>query len=784
MNPDLRLLPLAATAWAGAILAIHLPTIGQLALALAALIAVVLALRRSPLLLAAMALLAVGLSAAVQSTQFVACEGEATVAGRAQGKGLETRIGSNAPARLSLRVETVDCGSGPTPAGGTLVLLGEVDGVARDTRIVASGRMLEVERGGDAHALLLDAEIHSTTPSTGLVGIVAERREAFLDLTSRLSPQGRGLVPGMTFGDDSALSDTLDEAMKRTSLSHLTAISGSHITMLLAVVLLLTMRASQWWRAGLLLISLVALLLLVGPEPSVVRAGAMATVGAIALARGRPPQAMPALSVGIAVLMILDPWRSTSLGFALSVSASAALVLVVPRLVRRVPEKHVWRRRIVAVSSVPLVAHLACAPIIVLFSPAVSLSSVLANVLVTPVVPLATGAGMLGLLAVQWEPAAMVFLRLSEAATWWIAEVAITVSRLPWSTVPWPGGWGGALVLGALSVVALVALAGPAEPRGQHAKPRLSRVERVRRSSRNQGPHRSRTPRFRYFVSLRSLSTALWAVLFARAAIFALVAAALATTAFIAFRLDPWVVWQCDVGQGTSTLIRSGARSAIMVDVGLPDGRSQDCLTRAGIAEIDLLVITHPHADHGGNVAAILAAAPVRDVLVSPVRTPIADRIDDEFESAGIAPRIGSVGLSGESGTASWTVLWPESSVPYPDDGDGPGANDASVVLLIEVDGQRIVPLGDLEDRGQAGLAKMTRACGAPCRDVDIAVVAHHGSRTQSDELAALLSPSIALIGVGENSYGHPAPETIELYESVGAVILRTDTDGDIKVGK
>lgn len=753
MNPDLRLAPAALAAWAVAALAIHLPVAGQFAFAVAGAIGASLAVRagRVALVVAGVVTASVALSAGIHSLTIVPCEGPASVQGRVAKDGVETALGAQAPARATVRVSAVACGGDSlAPAGGTIVLLGDVGEVARDSRIEANGRMMMLGRGSDAYALLLDAELTSVAPGRGVVGAVAQRRADFLALTSQLSPQGRGLVPGMTFGDDSALTDVLDHAMKRTSLSHLTAISGSHVTMMLAVVLVLTVRASVRWRAGLLMCALVALLLLVGPEASVVRAAAMATVAAIALSRGRPPQALPALATGIMVLMILDPWRSTSLGFALSVAASGALVLVVPRAVRRVPDSRVWTRRIVALVSVPLVAQLACAPIILLFSPAVSLASVPANLLVTPVVPLATGAGMLGLLTTQWHGVSMWCVRLSESATWWIAEVAMTVSRLPGASLPWLGGWAGALILGAVSLIALAAIAGPAEPRGRHAK--------VRQPARRRG---------------------------VMGALVALVVFAVAVAGFaIALREPPWTVWQCDVGQGSATLVRSGPSSAVMIDVGPAEGRSQDCLARARVAELDLLVLTHPHADHVGNLPAILAAVPVREAIVSPARTSVAERLDREFATVGLEPGAGLMGHHGETGTVTWTAVWPDRAREVQDDDgvEGSGVNDASVVLLMEVDGVRVIALGDLEAAGQAGIAEVIRACGEACQRVDVAVVAHHGSRTQSTALAQLLAPKIAVMPVGENTYGHPAPETIALYEGVGATVLRTDRDGDIVI--
>lgn len=105
------------------------------------------------------------------------------------------------------------------------------------------------------------------------------------------------------------------------------------------------------------------------------------------------------------------------------------------------------------------------------------------------------------------------------------------------------------------------------------------------------------------------------------------------------------------------------------------------------------------------------------------------------------------------------------------------GANDASIALLVTTSQLTLVALGDLEDGGQEALDRTLRA-RAGGAEVDVVKVAHHGSRVQSPGLAATLSPAVAIVSSGENTYGHPTDAALDLYESVGAVVLRTDRCG------
>jgi competence protein ComEC len=118
-------------------------------------------------------------------------------------------------------------------------------------------------------------------------------------------------------------------------------------------------------------------------------------------------------------------------------------------------------------------------------------------------------------------------------------------------------------------------------------------------------------------------------------------------------------------------------------------------------------------------------------------------------------------------------VLWPTSGEPGTGPGDGTAANDASVVLLVEVAGLRLLLTGDLEPPGQAALARTL-----PDLAVDVLKVPHHGSSYQDLGWLTGLGARVAVVTVGEdNDYGHPAPSVLTALESAGARVLRTDTD-------
>ncbi|MGM0385117.1 MAG: ComEC/Rec2 family competence protein [Actinomycetota bacterium] len=759
MTHDVRLVPAAAAAWLAAAAGLTFGaegTAGPVAAAGAGLVVLVLLVRTgsrpTPLalqvLLCAAVAIAVLLSARAQVEVRISGGFEDLRVGRAEVEvravALEdARIlgaSSRSEAMVRLRLESV------SRAGGTAVrstarvtALGGVTGIRRGDRVALSGTLAALPAQEDSQALLLDSTVAARASPGGAAGAVQALRGRFLDATAPLSPQGRGLVPGITIGDDSALPETLLEAMRRTSLGHLTAVSGAHIALVLAAVGLLAVRAPTRLRAVLLALALAGLVALVGPEESVVRAAAMGCTAVVAILRGRPPKALPALATAIVLLLVLDPWLAFSFGFALSASATAALLLLAPALGRsaeRTLRRAGWRprRHVAGVLATPLAAHLACAPIILLFNPSVSLYGVLANAVAAPAVAPAT---LLGLASVMvsplWLPGATGLARAAEFFTGWIAGTAMVVSRFPASSLPWPQGLPGALALAVLHALFVLALLAPP-------------------------PRWPRPPAVLSAVVVASLMVAGTALL---------------------VRRGEWSVFQCDVGQGSALLVRSGVASAVMVDVGPEDGRSQDCLTAAGVTHLDLLVLTHPHADHIANLPAVLAAARVDEVLISPAHEPhdAVRALERELVFAGLKPRVAVTGDRGMAGTVAWEVLWP-SATPGTED-----ANDLSVAVLLTAPGGRVLALGDLQRGGQEQLANEVATCGAPCRGLEVVAMAHHGSRDQDPALATLLDPAITLVSVGaDNAYGHPTVEAMALYEGLGTRLWRTDVHGALRV--
>lgn len=348
------------------------------------------------------------------------------------------------------------------------------------------------------------------------------------------------LIPGMVLGDTSLQSDNFRGDMRRSGLTHLVAVSGANFAIVSAFILWCAQFLFRTMRLRIIAtaFALTAFIALVRPSPSVLRAAAMAAVLLIAYATKRGSDSLPALGFAIAAVVIGDPWQGRDPGFALSVLATAGLLLFAPLIVNYLAR---WLPNFAAQAIAPPIAAMVfCAPVIVAIAGYLSPMSILANLLAAPAVAPITIVGFIAALISPLLPQISVLLvTCVKPMAWWIASVAdwaagfrvITLSK----------GLMGFLV--AILVIALIFT----------------------------------LPRKVFITGLVIM---------------------LALTYLQRFPGGDWQVANCDIGQGDGAAINLGNHRAIVIDTG-PDPELIDrCLKQLSIREIPLLILTHGHADH------------------------------------------------------------------------------------------------------------------------------------------------------------------------------------------
>lgn len=553
----------------------------------------------------------------------------------------------------------------------------------------------------------------------------------------------RALVPALVDGDDHAISEEVDEAFRTSGLTHLLAVSGTNLTLMLAFVLAITRRMGVRGSAELLVgvLATIGFVLLARPEPSVLRAAAMGLVAIVGLGAGGRRRGVRALSVAVLVLVLLDPWLARSPGFALSAMATGGILVLAPpwrdALAHWMPT---WLAEAIAV---PLAAQLACTPVVAVLSGEVSLVAVVANMLVAPVIAPVTVLGLVaGLVALVWVVPAHLIGVGACAVAWWIITVARHSAAMPGAVLDWgTTSW---------SIVALVALC----------------------------------------VVLAAILHRVLARRWVTLACTALMLAWLAVPVRPGWPPHGWVLVMCDVGQGDGVVLRAGDGLAVVVDVGPDPPLIDRCLSRLGVNRVALVILTHPHADHIGGLAGVSSGRRVDIVAIGPGASgdPAMADVLRWADAADADVQELSYATTQRLGDLSWTVLGPlpgfetDPAAPEPSE-DAEGAesgdvNDTSVVLRADVRGVSMLLTGDIEPTAQQAL----RAWG-PALAVDVLKVPHHGSRHQDADFLRDAEAELAVISAGEdNAYGHPAIETLHLLEDSGTPVLRTDLLGDVAV--
>lgn len=638
------------------------------------------------------------------------------------------------PARLT-RIEVADLGSIRLDVRVVVFATDEAWRTMLPSQRVASAVRLAPARGGDLAAATLTA---TGTPQPldrpSWTQLAAGRLRAGLQAAcGPLPPDPGGLLPGLVIGDTSRLDPALAEEFRTTGLTHLVAVSGANLAIILAVVLFVARwcRAGPWLAAAVCVMALVGFVILARPSPSVIRAAAMGGVGLLALASGRVRSAAPALATAVIVALLIDPALAVDAGFALSVVATGALVLLAPRWSAALRARGVPGGLAEALA-IPAAAQVACGPIIVALSGEVSLVAVPANLLAAPAVAPATLLGVgAALVSPLWPDGARMLAWVASWPARWLVALARYGAGVPVDAVAWPSGVWGGIMLAAVTVGLLVA---------------------------------ARRPIARRLLLVVAVGIAVGTV----------------PLRWLASGWPPEgaVVVACDVGQGDAIVLPLAATSAIVVDAGADPVAVDGCLHRLGVRVVPILLISHFHADHVAGVTGVLRDRLVGAVIVPRFQQPVSGR--DAVAEAAATAAVGIVavepGWTFARGPARLRVIGPLETLT----GTRSDPNNNSLLVRVVSRGVSVLLLGDAETEEQQALVHDVAPSDL---HADVLKVAHHGSLYQDPHLLDVVDPAVALVSVGAaNPYGHPNLGLLAGLSRGGARVLRTDLDGDVAV--
>jgi len=537
-------------------------------------------------------------------------------------------------------------------------------------------------------------------------------------------------------------SDVIEEdysALQETGLAHLFAVSGLHCAFLTSMIGLFIPKTRRRLSCILTIGILLFYMCMTGLTPSVVRACIMQIFLVTAPLFFRGSDGLTSLSAALFVILVGNPYAAGSVSLQLSFSATAGLVLLTPGIYREMMNRFTGAKKTVKRAASFAAANLSASfgtmvftvPLVAYYFNIFSLVSPLAGLLTIWAAGWSFMAGFAAtLLGMIWNPLGRIVGLFAAAAVQYILWVARTLTRIPYHAVYFTGDnlryWLGYtyVLFGACFV--------------------------------------ARKEKSRKYIAAAVLSVLM-------------LVAALCCNSSI-YRAGKMSVTVMDVGQGQSVLLCSENRAAL-VDCGTSSEEKNagdivaEELASRGLLSLDALVVTHYHADHTNGLKMLLSRISV-DTMYLP-------DIEDEYgvreELVQLAERYGSA------------VVWvcQETEMPlgngklkiYPPVGTE-DLNEQCISVLATEEDFDVLITGDMSGETECSLAERFSL-----PDTEVLVVSHHGSKHSSyREFLEEINPDVAVISVGENSYGHPAQETLWRLDNAGAEIYRTDIAGHVTI--
>jgi competence protein ComEC len=571
------------------------------------------------------------------------------------------------------------------------------------------------------------------------------------------------LIMGMLFGGYDGIERQTVREFATTGIVHILSVSGAHIALLAGAVFWLAgrLRLRQDMAAAIAAATMIGYGFLSGFSAPVIRSVIMGLICMTALAFDRRASAKRALALAVLGMLIYQPYNLFDISFQLSIGCTAGLLYLQPVLLA-------WLRRglpepVAQAMAATLAAQLAVIPFLAWYFGTFPLISLVANLLVAPLLEAVILLGLLAtILAGALEPLAQVLFVGVSLLLGLGVELNRFLCRMPGGTLNLPAvGVAGSAVYYAM----LLWTCGFAEKWG------LSPSRLWRWGAKN--------------LALSSGAALLFILLFG----------------WLILRPGPLQVHFIDVGQGDATLIITPNRRAVLVDSGGALGAQTDFdvgervvvpyLRHVGVNRVDWLILTHNHQDHAGGAAAVAAFVGVQQALLhqeEPVSAAIL-RLQQamRFRNLHSPDELAEIQIDGvrlellQAGELSEEPVEKTKNKEKPTAGNREKAasaseNGRSTVVRLSYGRHQFLLTGDLEGESEKKLMQQSQLASTVLK------VGHHGGRksSQTDFLQRVL-PQYAVVSVGaDNRFGHPAPETVQRITELPALLLRTDRDGAV----
>ncbi len=574
-----------------------------------------------------------------------------------------------------------------------------------------------------------------------LISIHSLKNYLIKNIKNILNNDSASLCIGLLLGDKTLISEDIQNNFRQSSLSHILAISGAHVSyILLGITALLNiLKLHKRWSKILIIIFLLFFLLLIEFTPSVARAVIMVILTLICQILFKKPDTMLNLAISSFIILLVNPYYLLDVGFELSFGGTLSLILFMKRY--KVKPKNKILNYIKQTILVSISANIIIIPIMMYYFNTISATFIISNVLATPILALALILGLIFIIFLLiCRPIAILISYLLNIILQALIIITKITSKIPFSQIllPTPKLW--QIILYYLIILIFF----------YHPKFIQNRNEKYKK-------------------------------LIAFILIFLLI-----SPYFIKIPSPNLKIFFIDVGQGDSMLINTPSGKTILVDGGGSEVGSFDVgenillpfLLDKNIMTIDYMMFSHFDSDHCEGLLTILNKLKVKNIIISKQ-----GKISDNFKKLLEILKLKKVNIivakAGKNividNKCYINILFPEDKLILENT-----LNNNSIVAKFCYQTFSILLTGDIEKASEKRLVELYKNN----LQATVLKVAHHGSKTSTTaEFLQMVKPKIALIGVGkDNKFGHPNNETIKSLTDAGVAIYRTDEMGEITI--
>ncbi len=548
-----------------------------------------------------------------------------------------------------------------------------------------------------------------------------------------LPEQQAGLMSGMLIGYIEGLGEEVNDAFRSAGLSHIMAVSGANLVFLIAPLLfILKLLGIGRNHANIICIISIALFTLItGFEASVLRAAVMVSLLLVGGIIKREADIITSIAAAASILVAINPYNLLNVGFQLTFAATLSLVLFTPKIgafFKRLKIPSSLAELLAATTA----AQLGVIPVSVVHFNSISVISLLSNVIVVPLTGLITVLGMItAITGMIFMPAAKLISYLNCALLSFVLYVTKVFAGLSFATI----------IIGTPSVSEILAYYGA------------------------------------LFLMRSDIKTA------SKITVIGALVCSLSAVSYFSGRAahKGLEIIHFDVDYGDSAFIRTEEGVTILVDSGGSSASGSTAgervilpyLMSQGIRRLDLIIASHDHNDHTGGIIDILNTIKVAKLAV----TPYVKAMEDIFAHCEAR---GTEVIRLQGGDNLRLGIDKEIDVLYPMTNDSDfSSNNLSMVLKLKYKETEFLFTGDIEIEAET---LIIQEYGDSIRG-DALKVPHHGSKTSSSEaFLKKAKPTLAVISVGRNSWGHPDPLTLNELALWGAKVFRTDMNGAIRI--